>query len=97
MAPLGSAFDARRSLSEIGQTLGQAFVVSARVASPFFLYSVIVNFAIALINRVTPQIAIFFIAPPFIISGGLALLYFAVRAQIAEFTAAFLGKWLGVI
>ncbi len=96
VAPLGSAFDARRSLSEIGQTLGQAFVVSARVASPFFLYSVIVNFAIALINRVTPQIAIFFIAPPFIISGGLALLYFAVRAQIAEFTAAF-STWLGII
>lgn len=96
VAPLGSAFDARRSLSEIGQTLGQAFVVSARVASPFFLYSVIVNFAIALINRVTPQIAIFFIAPPFIISGGLALLYFAVRAQVAEFTAAF-SAWLGLI
>jgi flagellar biosynthetic protein FliR len=96
VAPLGSAFDARRSLAEIGQTLGQAFVVSARVASPFFLYSVIVNFAIALINRVTPQIAIFFIAPPFIISGGLAILYFAVRAQVAEFTAAF-SAWLGII
>jgi flagellar biosynthetic protein FliR len=96
IAPLGSAFDARRSLVEIGDTLGQAFVISARVASPFFLYSVIVNFAIALINRVTPQIAIFFIAPPFVISGGLALLYFSVRGQIAEFTAAF-SAWLGAM
>lgn len=96
VAPIGTAFDARRSLSEIGQTLGQAFVIAARIASPFFLYSVIVNFAIALINRVTPQIAIFFIAPPFIIAGGLALLYFTVRAQIAEFAAAF-SNWLGLI
>ena len=96
IAPLGSAFDARRSLVEIGDTLGQAFVVAARVASPFFLYSVIVNFALALVNRVTPQIAIFFIAPPFIISGGLALLYFTVRGQIAEFTLAF-STWLGSI
>ena len=67
----------------------------SRIASPFFLYSVIVNFALALINRVTPQIAIFFIAPPFIARGGLALLYFTIRGQIAEFMAAFSG-WLGI-
>ena len=96
VAPLGSAFDARRSLVEIGETLGQAFVVAARVASPFFLYSVIVNFAMALINRVTPQIANFFIAPPFVISGGLARLYFTVRGQMGEFTAAF-SAWLASI
>jgi flagellar biosynthetic protein FliR len=96
VAPLGTAFDARRSVVEIGDTLGQSFVIAARVASPFFLYSVIVNFAIALINRVTPQIAIFFIAPPFVISGGLALLYLSVRGQIGEFTAAF-SAWLGSI
>jgi flagellar biosynthetic protein FliR len=92
--PFGSAFDARHSLTEIGDVLGQSFLVAIRVASPFFLYSVIVNFAMALINRVTPQIAIFFIAPPFIVAGGLVLLYFAVRGQIAEFMAAFSG-WLG--
>ena len=96
VAPLGAAFDSRRSLVEIGDTLSQAFVISARVASPFFLYSVIVNFAIALINRVTPQIAIFFIAPPFVISGGLALLYFSVRGQIGGFTSAF-SAWLASI
>jgi flagellar biosynthetic protein FliR len=74
--------------------LGQSFLIAARIASPFFLYSVIVNFAMALINRVTPQIAIFFIAPPFIAGGGLALLYFTVRGQVAEFMAGFSG-WLG--
>ena len=68
--PFGSAFDARRSLAEIGGVLGQSFLIAARVASPFFLYSVIVNFAMALVNRVTPQIAIFFIAPPFVVAGG---------------------------
>ena len=92
--PFGSAFDARRSLAEIGDVLGQSFLVAVRVAAPFFLYSVIVNFAMALINRVTPQIAIFFIAPPFIVSGGVLLLYFTIRGQIAEFMAAF-SSWLG--
>ena len=92
--PFGSAFDARRSLVEIGDVLGQSFLVAVRVAAPFFLYSVIVNFAMALINRVTPQIAIFFIAPPFIVAGGVVLLYFTIRGQIAEFMAAF-SSWLG--
>lgn len=92
--PFGAAFDARRSLSEIAGVLGQSFLAAVRVASPFFLYSVIVNFAFALINRVTPQIAIFFIAPPFVVAGGLGLLYLAIRGQIAQFMAAFSG-WLG--
>lgn len=92
--PFGSAFDARRSLTEIGDVLGQSFTVAIRIASPFFLYSVIMNFALALINRVTPQIAIFFIAPPFVVAGGLVLLYFTIRGQISEFMAAF-SNWLG--
>lgn len=92
--PFGSAFDSRRSLAEMGDVLSQSFLVAVRVAAPFFLYSVIVNFAMALINRVTPQIAIFFIAPPFVVAGGIVLLYFTVRGQIAEFMAAF-SSWLG--
>jgi flagellar biosynthetic protein FliR len=92
--PFGSAFDARRSLAEIGDVLGQSFLIAVRVAAPFFLYSIIVNFAMALVNRVTPQIAIFFIAPPFVVAGGIVLLYFTIRGQIAEFMAAFSG-WLG--
>jgi flagellar biosynthetic protein FliR len=92
--PFGAAFDARRGIAEIGDVLAQSFLIAARIASPFFLYSVIVNFAMALINRVTPAIAVFFIAPPFIVSGGLALVYFTIRGQIGEFMAAFSG-WLG--
>jgi flagellar biosynthesis protein FliR len=94
LMPVGDIFDSRRTLTDIGVVLGQSFVIAARVASPFILYSVIVNFAIALINRVTPQISIFFIAPPFVVGGGLALLYFTVRGQISQFMAAF-SAWLG--
>jgi flagellar biosynthetic protein FliR len=92
--PFGAVFDTRRGLTEIGDVLGQSFLVAARIASPFFLYSVIINFAMALINRVTPQIAVFFIAPPFIVAGGMVLIYFTVRGQLAEFMGGFAG-WLG--
>jgi flagellar biosynthetic protein FliR len=92
--PIGSEFDTRRSLADVGAVLGQSFLIAVRVASPFFLYSVIVNFAMALINKATPQIAIFFIAPPFIAGGGLALLYLVIRGQVGQFMGAF-SAWLG--
>jgi flagellar biosynthetic protein FliR len=92
--PFGAAFDTRRGIAEIGDVLGQSFMIAARIAAPFFLYSVVVNFAMALVNRVTPQIAVFFIAPPFIAGGGLVLLYFTIRGQVSEFVAAF-SSWLG--
>ena len=92
--PIQSDFDPQHALRQMGRVLGQSFLIAVRVTSPFFLYSVVVNFALTLINRVTPQIAIFFVAPPFIVSGGLLLLYFTVKAQIGEFMAGF-ARWLG--
>ena len=91
--PIASDYDAPYSLRQIGAVLGQSFGIAIRVTSPFFLYAVTANFALTLINRVTPQITIFFVAPPFIISGGLLLLYFVVKPQIAEFMSGF-GAWL---
>jgi flagellar biosynthetic protein FliR len=91
--PLRADFDAGYSLRRIGLVLGQSFVIAVRVASPFFLYSVATNFALALVNRVTPQVAVFFIGPPFIVAGGLTLLYFVIRAQLGEFMSSF-ASWL---
>ena len=93
--PIQSEFDPAYALRQIGQVLGQSFLIAIRVTSPFFLYSVIANFALALVNRVTPQIAIFFVGPPFIVAGGLALLYFAVKAVVGQFMAEF-AAWLSL-
>jgi flagellar biosynthetic protein FliR len=91
--PIRVDFDPQYSLRQIGLVLGQSFVIAVRVTSPFFLFSVVANFALALVNRVTPQIAIFFVGPPFIIAGGLTLLYFAIRAELGEFMSSF-ASWL---
>ncbi len=91
--PIKSDFDAGYSIRQIGNVLSQSFLVAIRVSSPFFLYSLIANFALALVNRVTPQISIFFVAPPFVVAGGLALLYFVIRGEVGEFMAAF-AQWL---
>jgi flagellar biosynthetic protein FliR len=91
--PIAGEFNGRLSLVQIGDVAGRSFLVAVQVASPFFLYSVIANFSLTLVNRVTPQIAIFYVAPPFVVSGGLLLLYFTIKPQLSEFMATF-SAWL---
>jgi len=91
--PMQTDFDAAYGVRHLAGVLGQAFLVAVRVASPFFLYSVIANFTLALINRVTPQISVFFVAPPFVAAGGLLVLYFVAKGEIEQFLAAF-AAWL---
>lgn len=88
-----SDFDTAYMIRHLGDVLSQSFVAAIRVASPFFLYSVIVNFALSLISRVTPQIQVFFVAPPFVIGGGLWLLYFVIKTEVSQFLQAF-AAWL---
>ncbi len=91
--PLGADFNTGYSLRQIASMLGDSFRIALRVCSPFFIYAVVVNLAMSLINRLTPQIAIFYVATPFIVAGGLILLYFAAGSLLGEFMAAF-GAWL---
>jgi flagellar biosynthetic protein FliR len=91
--PIKVDFDAAYAVRHLGAVLGQSFLVAVRVTSPFFLYSVIANFALSLINRVTPQIQVFFVGPPFVIAGGLTLFYFVVKGELNQFMDAF-GSWL---
>lgn len=88
--PVAIDFDPSYSVRRMGFALGQAFLIAIRVASPFFLFSVVANFGLTLVNRVTPQISIFYLAPPFILAGGLTLLYFVVKAELGQFMDGFM-------
>lgn len=91
--PLMTDFDSGFTIRRLVEALGEGFVVAARVASPFFIYSLLANFTLALVNRVTPQISVFFVAPPFIAGGGILLFYFVGRSELSEFMSAF-SVWL---
>ncbi len=91
--PIGGEFDTGYSLRQVASTLGDTFRIALRVCSPFFIYAIIVNLAMSLINRLTPQVAIFYMATPFIVAGGLLLLYFSVRPLLGEFMSGF-EAWL---
>ncbi|WP_395664298.1 flagellar biosynthetic protein FliR [Methylocella sp.] len=91
--PVSGRFDPRAGLVEIVDTLGQAFLLSLRVASPFIVYTLTVNLAIGLAARFAPQIPIYFVTVPAVAAGGLFLLYLTCGKALELFTKGFAG-WL---
>jgi flagellar biosynthetic protein FliR len=86
--PPGRPFQAQPMLIDVANRAGTIFVAALRIGSPFIVFSVLVNFAIGVTNKLTPQIPVFFIATPFMIMGGLVLLLFTVHDFFAYFMIA---------
>jgi flagellar biosynthesis protein FliR len=88
--PLGGVFEARRALVTLTDTLSQTFMVMLRLSSPFIVYGFLFNMAIGFVNKMSPQMPIYFISTPFIIMGGLFLFYFGVISMLHLFAEAFM-------
>jgi flagellar biosynthetic protein FliR len=91
--PPGHGFAARLALVDIADQITAAFLVALRIGSPFIIFSIIVNFAIGVTNKLMPQLPVFFIATPFVLVGGLFLLLMTAPDFIEHFEAAF-AAWL---
>jgi flagellar biosynthetic protein FliR len=87
--PVGFALRPQAALALAADDLARAFIVALRIASPFIVFAVIVNLAIGLVNRLTPNIPVFFISGPFVIAGGLILFYFVAGSMVTLFMAEF--------
>lgn len=91
--PPGQGIEAGAGLSRVGDQLASAFVLALRVTSPFIVYTVVVNLTIGLINKLTPQIPVYFIAMPFVIAGGMYMLFLLGAEGIALFLDGYV-TWL---
>jgi len=91
--PLTQTFSPRLALSRVADALTDSFLLALRITSPFIVYAVIVNFAIGLTNKLTPQIPIYFISLPFLLLGGVLLLYFIAPEVLHLFIDGF-ATWL---
>ena len=89
LAPLNAFFNPQSSLVDLTDTLSEAFMVMLRLGSPFLAYSLLVNLAIGFVNKLTPQIPIYFISQPFVIAGGMIIFYFAVGTMLSLFVNGF--------
>jgi flagellar biosynthetic protein FliR len=73
------------ALSRFVDALSEAFVLTLRITSPFIVYSVVVNFSVGLLNKLTPAIPVYFISLPFVLLGGFLLLYLTSDELLTQF------------
>ena len=91
--PITQVFLAEYSLGRIQATLTTATILALQISAPFIIFSIIINFTFGLVNKLTPQIPVYFISLPFVICGGLFVLYFTLHDFLLIFIQSF-SAWL---
>ena len=88
--PLG-AFDTGAVLDDLLATLARAFAAALQLAGPFVAYAMVANLAVGVLNRLTPQVPIYFVGLPAIIAGGLLILLLIAPDMLRVFVERVLG------
>lgn len=78
LIPLGSIHALSSSLREVVDIVSEAFYIVIRIAFPFIFFSIVINLSFGFINKIIPQFPSFFMSPPFIVFGGLIVLYITI-------------------
>ena len=94
--PLAAGMDPRRVLITLTDTLSATFMIVLRLMSPFLLYSIMFNFAIGMINKMAPQIPVYFISTPYALMGGIFLLYLSIASILDQFVKGFATVFTGL-
>jgi len=89
----GANLDQRVEMVNILGALANASLLSLQVCSPFLVFAIVINFVFGLLNKLAPQIPVYFVSAPFVVGGGLLLLYFLSDDIFAIFMAQF-SDWL---
>jgi len=91
--PASQSVSMRFGLIAYGDQIAAVFVTALRIASPFIVYSVMVNLALGLVNKLTPTFPVYFIMMPVVMVGGILLLLLTFQEFMTGFMGAF-GAWL---
>lgn len=91
--PVTAGYDAQFGLIQFTDAITQAFYLALQISGPFIIYSIAINLLFGIINKLTPQIAVYFISLPFVIFGGLFVLYFTIGEFLRVFIEGY-GRWL---
>ncbi|CAN7230674.1 flagellar biosynthetic protein FliR [Pararhizobium sp. LjRoot255] len=87
--PLGAGFDPQGVLITLTNALETTFYIMLRLASPFLIYGLLFNVAIGMVNKLAPQMPLYFISLPYLIMGGMFLLYLGIAAMLRLFADGF--------
>lgn len=91
--PLRLGIDTAWLLSNLTQVASDTSLLALRLSAPFLAYAVVVNIAMGLANKFTPQISMYFTSLGIVTLGGMVLLYFSVRQMLHLFAGSF-GGWI---
>jgi flagellar biosynthetic protein FliR len=91
--PVSEPVASELSLARITDAFSTTFLLALQITSPFIVYALIINLMVGIANKLVPQIPVFFIAMPFVLAGGLLLLYVTIGEALRLFSAGFLA-WL---
>ncbi len=94
IAPVNVFFNPQAALVDVTDTLSDSFFLVLRLGSPFVAYAILVNLTVGFVNKLTPQIPIYFISLPFVIAGGVILFYFGVGTMLSLFADSFVDMTL---
>ncbi|MEM5494490.1 flagellar biosynthetic protein FliR [Hoeflea sp. AS16] len=95
--PMSTGFEPRLALMTLTDTLAGSFMLVLRLASPFMVYGLIFNLSIGMVNKLAPQIPVYFISIPYILAGGLILFYFGSHTFFSQFIDGFEALFMGLI
>ncbi len=95
VAPLDVFFNPQAALVDVTDTLSESFLLVLRLGSPFIAYAILVNLTIGFVNKLTPQIPVYFVSLPFVIAGGLIIFYFSIGTLLSLFADGFLTTTIG--
>jgi len=93
--PFGGHLQMQATLISFTDTLQATTYIMRRLASPFILYGLMFQVSVGFINKLAPQIPIYFIATPYLLMGGLFMLYLSIAAMVSQFSDAFLSVYNG--
>ena len=95
VAPVDVFFNPQSALVDIADTVSESFFVVLRLGSPFVAYSLLVNLTIGFVNKLVPQIPVYFISLPFVVAGGLIIVYFGIGTMLSLFADGFVDITIG--
>lgn len=80
-------------LEEVARVLAQSHLLALRICSPFLLFGLVVNVAMGLLSRLTPQLQIYFVSGPLVIFLGVSAFFVMGWDFFAAFASNF-DAWL---
>lgn len=89
LIPFGGQINMRDTLISFSDTLQTTTLIMLRLASPFLLYGLLFQVSIGFINKLAPAIPVYFISTPYLLMGGLFMLYLSIAAMISQFANTF--------